>query len=236
MHILHLGATGRTGQPTLNLLLRNNHQITALVRNPSALEPHPNLTILPGSPLNQADLQTVINTSPTPIDAVVITLANTRTSDSPFSPPNSPPNLIVTTLLNTINAFQNAHAETVPLPKFIILSALGSGSSAPYTNPLLRILFRTSNMRWGYADHDAVEQELVRDRPRVPKLNFVLVRPTRLSDGENGGGDRIARVWDGKQMGRVGITAGIERAAVARFLLDCVEGNTWDGTMPIIIG
>lgn len=119
-------------------------------------------------------------------------------------------------------------------PKIVALSALGAGSSAANANCILRLLFRKSNMVYTYEDHDAVEQELVRQRnergPDEGAVPYVLVRPTRLV--EEGGG--AAKVFDGN--GTVGMMAAISRGAVAKFLVDAAEKRDWDWKAPIIVG
>lgn len=88
-------------------------------------------------------------------------------------------------------------------------------------------------MVYTYEDHDAVEQELVRQRiEKGPgAVPYVLVRPTRLVEG---GEEEHARVFDGT--GTVGMMTTISRGAVARFLVDAAERGEWDGTAPIIVG
>jgi putative NADH-flavin reductase len=48
MHIYISGGSGRNGQLTIQSALSRGHTVTALVRNPSSLTPHPSLTIIQG--------------------------------------------------------------------------------------------------------------------------------------------------------------------------------------------
>lgn len=245
MQILLLGATGRTGTQVLKELLARNHKVTALARNPESLESttpnSSNLTIIRGSPLNKNDISTALSASSSPVDAVITTLNPRRASDSPFAavhPTDSPPRMMADSMVVVLAALRedsdargkddNTSKKTTA--KVVALSALGAGSSAPHAHFLLRLLFRHSNMRFTYEDHDAVEEELVRQRGAVP---YVLVRPTRLvEDGEEDG--MAARVFDGD--GTVGMMETISRSAVARFLVDAAESDDWDGKAPIIVG
>lgn len=233
MQILLLGATGRTGTQVLKELLARNHKVTALARNPESLEstlPNgSNLTIIPGSPLNKTDISTALAASPSPVDAVITTLNPRRASDSPFAavdPTDSPPRMMADSMADVLAALREGDNASEGV-KIVALSALGAGSSAPHAHCLLRLLFRHSNMRFTYEDHDAVEEELVRQQQAVP---YVLVRPTRLVE-EDGG---TARVFDGD--GTVGMMETISRGAVARFLVDAAESDEWDGKAPIIVG
>ncbi|KAK7724682.1 hypothetical protein SLS63_008519 [Diaporthe eres] len=247
MQILLLGATGRTGLLVLKEALARNHTVTALARSPQSLEEnipvdHPNrsnLTTVAGSPLNAADVAAAIAASPSPVDVVITTLNPRRASDSPFAavdPADSPPRMMADSMAGVLAALKGdgAKKENSHKTKIVALSALGAGSSAAHTHCLLRLLFRQSNMRFTYEDHDAVEEELVRQQQQQGEAGavpYVLVRPTRLIDGEGGG---AARVFGGN--GTVGMMETISRGAVARFLVDAAERDEWDGKAPIIVG
>lgn len=253
MQILLLGATGRTGLLVLKEALSRNHSVTALARTPEKLEgsipaDHPNrsnLTTIAGSPLNTADVASALAVSPSPVDVVITTLNPRRASDSPFAavhPTDSPPRMMADSMVGVLAALrdiQNNNSNgrsSKKTPKVVALSALGAGSSAAHTHCLLRLLFRQSNMRFTYEDHDAVEEELVRQQQQQRgsggAIPYVLVRPTRLVEGGEGGG--AAKVFGGN--GTVGMMETISRGAVARFLVDAAEGEEWDGKAPIIVG
>lgn len=48
MHIYIVGATGRNGLIVVDEALNRGHTVTALVRNPGALNHHTNLTVIQG--------------------------------------------------------------------------------------------------------------------------------------------------------------------------------------------
>ncbi|KAK2610146.1 hypothetical protein N8I77_003599 [Diaporthe amygdali] len=239
MQILLLGATGRTGLLVLKEALSRNHNVTALVRSPSALETslgdHPNkanLTTITGSPLSASDIAAALAASSSPVDAVLSTLNPRRASDSPFAavhPTDSPPRMMADSMAGVLTALSEGQ-EGERKAKVVALSALGAGSSAARTNCLLRLLFRKSNMLSTYEDHDAVEEELRGAQGTERDVAYVLVRPTRLVEGEAG----VARVFGGD--GGVGMLETISRGAVARFLVDAAERSEWDGKAPIIVG
>lgn len=249
MQILLLGATGRTGLLVLKESLNRNHTVTALARSPETLEAsippdHPNrstnLTTVAGSPLNPADVAAALAASPSPVDVVITTLNPRRASDSPFAavdPADSPPRMMADSMAGVLAALEGQRAKgNNHRTKIVALSALGAGSSAAHTNCLLRLLFRQSNMRYTYEDHDAVEEVLVHQQGGAGAgdraIPYVLVRPTRLVEGGEDGG--AARVFGGS--GTVGMMESISRGAVARFLVDAAEGEEWDGKAPIIVG
>lgn len=255
MQILLLGATGRTGHPVLLEALARGHHVTALVRDPArapldALVPdeRDRLTLVTGSPLNADDVRRALLLAAADggrgtADVVVISTLNARrTSDSPFAAPHptdSPPRMMADSAVNVVAAFRAAAlgGGVRGVGKMVVLSALGAGSSAPHASCALRALVRHSGMRAQYEDHAAVEAVLMAAArgKRGPRVEFVLVRPTRLVDGD--GDDGAARVVDvsgGRAV--VPMLATVSRGAVARFLVDAAEGSKWDGRAPIIVG
>lgn len=236
MQILLLGATGRTGTPVLLEALSRGHSVTALVRNPASssldtLSPDQkaSLTLVKGSPLHTDDVRRALAANHG-ADVVVSTLNARRSSDNPFAAPHptdSPPRLMADSVANVVAA-----ASAGEKPRVVVMSALGAGSSAPHTAWAMRALIHHSRMRAQYDDHDAVEAEL-RDARAEGRVEFVLVRPTRLVDGDEG----VAKVVDVSRKGAgVPLMATVSRGAVARFLVDAAEKGEWDGEAPIIVG
>lgn len=76
MKIAILGATGRVGKQILQLAINDGHSVTALVRTPSQLEDHEQLTIIPG---NARDLHAVEQTLKG-ADVVVSALSTDKTT------------------------------------------------------------------------------------------------------------------------------------------------------------
>lgn len=250
MQLLLLGATGRTGLLVLKEALSRYHTVTALVRSPTALETslgdHPNrgnLTTVTGSPLSAADIAAALAASPSPVEAVVSTLNPRRASDSPFAAvhaTDSPPRMMADSMAGVLTALAEAQSpvdgnnnNNKKKAKVVALSALGAGSSASQAHWLLRLLFRHSNMRLAYEDHDAVEEVLRGAAGTARGVEYVLVRPTRLVEGgEGGGAARVVGAGDGV----VGMMETVSRGAVARFLVDAAERGKWDGMAPVVVG
>lgn len=190
---------------------------------------------------------------------IISTLQPRRTSDNPFAPPHptdSPPRMMADSIANVIaalpsqtqpqpaesaSASKNNHQDKIQKPKIIVLSALGTGSSNRNAHFLLRALFRYSNMKLTYDDHDAVAVEL-ENAADEGLLDFVIVRPTRLAEAghkDDGSVDfKEPRVFGQLQKGGggvVGLMEKVSRASVARFLLDAAESSSYNGQAPIII-
>ncbi|ORY31361.1 hypothetical protein BCR39DRAFT_89935 [Naematelia encephala] len=248
MQILILGATGRTGHLVLLESLRRGHAVTALVRNPSSLDDltstlpltqKSNLTLVIGSPLDPSDVLNAINTASSSSNnnnsqlVVISTLNSRRTSESPWAQPHptdSPPRMMADSISNVLSAFSTSkHDGSI---KVIHVSAIGVGKSTVNAHWLLRTLIAHSNIKLTYDDHFQVEEELkAAGNGTGNKVKWVIVRPGRLTEGDDG---NKAKVWPAEK-GMVGMTAKCSRGAVAGFLLDAAEGNEWDGKDPIIL-
>ncbi|KAF2168845.1 hypothetical protein M409DRAFT_20860 [Zasmidium cellare ATCC 36951] len=225
MHFLLLGASGRTGQLVLSAALAKNHTLTALVRNPTTFPTtttttSANLTLIPGSPTSSADLSTALSTTTTPIDAVIITLAIARKSDSPFSALASPAFLIRDTVRALLPQMK-AHG----VRRLIVMSTFGAGASWKHLAWPMKAVMKWSNMAYVLEDHDAVERE-VRGSEGV---EWVLVKPAMLKDGEAKAVREFGEGGEG-----VGLLDGITRESVAKVLVEAAEGEDWDERIVVI--
>ena len=79
-----------------------------------------------------------------------------------------------------------------------------------------------SNMAQAYTDHNMVDTEV-----KQSGLDYVLVRPTRLTDGA------VKPVKTFGNNGK-GVGSAVTRRSVAAFLVDAAEKDTWNGTTPVI--
>ncbi|KAI9778551.1 MAG: hypothetical protein M1835_004901 [Candelina submexicana] len=235
MRIFILGGNGRTGKLVVEEALQRGHTITALVRNPTSLNPQKGLTIVKGkqiptsrnlpkqpsgTPLSQSDIATAFSTTPNePPSAVISTLNASRVSDNPWSAVASPPRMMADSVANCV-----AVMKQYSVTRIAIMSAFGVGDSWPNLVWLMRWVIGGSNMRYQYEDHNLVEREV-----RGMGVDYVLVRPCRLSEAEK----LPVRVWGDTGRG-VGVGASVGRRCVAGFLVDCVEGGEWVGRTPVI--
>lgn len=226
--------------------LQRGHNVTALVRTPSALDDlaaklsaaqGSNLSVVKGSPLSSADVASAVATAAAPMSgaqlAVISALNPRRTSENPWSAPHptdSPPRMMADSIANVLSALSGAAAagQWAERPKVVYVSAIGVGESSRNAHWVLRALVGHSNVRLTYEDHEAAETEL---RGVGDGARWVVLRPGRLTEGDDG---RQAKVWPAER-GMVGMTARISRGALARFSLDAAEGSEWDGKDPIIL-
>ncbi|KAK6835736.1 hypothetical protein RU639_002417 [Aspergillus parasiticus] len=217
MHILIIGGSGRTGQLTIQELLRRGHQVTALVRKPSSIKQQIGLKLVQGTPTSRDDVRAAFQTDVP--DVVIVTLSAPRASDSPFAAPISPPRLMADCNANVVSAMKEFGVK-----KVVILQAFGVGDSWKNMNCALQLLMKKSNMIYQYEDHNHTDREV-----RASGVNFVLVRPSRLVDTDV----QDVKLWpqDGKG---VPLMASTSRVSVAHWLVDAAESNDWDNTAPVI--
>lgn len=125
-------------------------------------------------------------------------------------------------------ADSNANAVAVMkehgIRKIAIMSAFGVGDSLPNLVFIMRWVIKGSNMSFQWEDHNLVDQEM-----KKSGMDYVLVRPTRLTEG----GVQPVKLH-GNTGSSAGASAAISRKSVAAFLVDAVEKSTWDRTTPVI--
>lgn len=221
MRMLLVGANGRTGLLVVNEAISRGHTVTALVRNPSSLEPQPGLTIAKGSPLDASSIEAAFKATDNTDQpsAVIVTLNAARASDNPFAKSISPPRLLAESVTNILATMENYGVH-----KFVYTSAFGVGSSAQNLPLLMRLLIRYSNLGLAYKDHEEVD-EIV----KKSKSDWTLVRPVVMTEKEKQNVKCLED--DGKG---AGMSASISRASVAAFLVDAAEGDKWVQTTPVI--
>ncbi|TVY84917.1 Flavin reductase (NADPH) [Lachnellula suecica] len=219
MHLLIIGGSGRTGKFFIEESLQKGHTITALVRKTSSLSPAGGLAIVQGSCLDAKDVETAIESSPTPPSAVVVTLASLRKTESPFSKPVSSPTMMTDTHRVLIAAM-----KTHGIKKLVTMSVFGVGDSHPFVFFPTRLVLDYSGTSVAIKDHAGLEKLV-----RSSGLDWTLVRPVMLTDGERNG----VKVF-GNQGKGVGSVPKVSRASVAGFMVGCLETDRWNGNTPVI--
>ncbi|TKA65145.1 hypothetical protein B0A55_09881 [Friedmanniomyces simplex] len=210
MRVLIFGASGRTGQLATTEALARGHTVIVLVRKASSMTPAEGLTIIEGSPLNQPDVERAFTEIPKGApEAILVTLAAPRATDSPFAKPIAPPFFMRDSVRN-VTAVMKQHG----VKRIVIMSAFGAGDSSAQLAWPLRLLFRQSNMSFQYEDHDALDADV-----RVSgDLEWTLVRPVMLKEGEARSVRELGEVGEG-----AGMFDSVTRASVAEFLVKAVE-------------
>ncbi|KAF2100208.1 NAD(P)-binding protein [Rhizodiscina lignyota] len=219
MQILILGGSGRTGKLVIDEALRRNHSVAALVRNESSLKPRGNLTVVKGTPLKQEDIEAAFEATPSPPDAVIVTLNAARASDSPFAKPITPPRFLADSNENAVAVMRKYGVRRI-----VTMSAFGVADSSKEMAWLMRHIIRKTNMSYQFEDHDLVDKEM-----KTSGTDYTLVRPVVLSEGED------LPVKDFGDSGKgVGMMSKITRKSVASYLVKAAETNELRGRTPVI--
>ncbi|KAJ8133239.1 hypothetical protein O1611_g385 [Lasiodiplodia mahajangana] len=221
MHLLVLGGSGRTGKLIVEQAIRKDHSVVALVRSPSSLAAHPSLMPIQGTPMQREDIARAFSASPTPPEAVLVALSLRRVSDSPFAAisPDAPDKFMENSVANAISVMKDFGTKRI-----IILSQWGAGNSFSSANFLFRAMFKYTNMRYGLAAHNAVDEQT-----RQAGVEFVLARACVLADGH----PAPVRLYPSDGEG-IGFLPKITRTSVAKFMIEACEKNDFIGKSPVI--
>lgn len=169
MNILILGATGRVGSHIVTYALHECHHVTALIRSPEKIQiDHKNLTIIQGNVLNRDDIMRAINGMD-----IVISALNTDGT---------------TTLSESIPLIIEA-MENEGIKRIITIGTAGILQSRATPN-VLRYQSSESKQK---STRAAKEHHKVYDMLKQSTLEWTIVCPTYLPDGEKVGSYRIAR-------------------------------------------
>jgi putative NADH-flavin reductase len=169
MHILVLGATGRVGSHIVKYALQDGHQVTALVRTPDKIDTqHDRLTIIEGNVLEPKDLLHAMQG----VDGVISALNTDGTTTLSKSMP-----LLINTMLHK------------GITRIITVGTAGILQSR--TEP--EKLRYQSNESRRKSTRAAEEHEQVYTLLKGSTLEWTIVCPTYLPDGEVRGNYRIER-------------------------------------------
>ncbi len=208
MHILILGATGRTGERLLHEALADGYRVTILVRDRRKIGiSSGKLTVVERATLDADSLQQAISGC----DAVISTLNISRTSDFPWSSLRTPPTFLSDLLTRLIPICEAQHVR-----RLIVVTAWGANETRQHIPFWFRWLIDYSNIGVAYRDHERQEQLLTQSR-----LDWTIVRPVGLTNGR----DHKPLIETTGNQPKPNLT--ISRTNVARFLLDVVAGKRY---------
>ncbi|KAF4995261.1 hypothetical protein FGRMN_5226 [Fusarium graminum] len=214
MHFLIIGGTGRNGSLALQEALARGHTVTALIRNTAStkISTHSNLTLVQGTPTSRSDISKALVTPKSP-QVIVTALAQVRVTESPFAAlhPDTTPDFMAVSMSALLAAITQANLPSIP--KIVVNSAQGTGTSWRSMNLPGKLLFSHGSMGIGLKDHNEVDL-LVRESG----LHFVLARPVMLAEGEA----RSVKVWTDDGKGCAWMPK-ITRKSVGKWLVDAAE-------------
>ena len=201
MKILLIGATHGTGKEILNQTLAQNHEVTALVRNPAALTlQNEHLKVVQGDVLDIASVEQAMAGQEAVICSLGLSLSASRKPTTVYS--DGTRNLIA-----AMNK-QGVH-------RLICITGVGSGDSRGHGGFFYDNIFLPLLLNEGYADKTRQEEII-----KQSTLDWVIVRPGVLSNGQAKGHYRV--MLDGKYR-----IKGIARADVATFILEQLTSDTY---------
>lgn len=200
MQLLVVGATGGTGRQAILQALDRGHYVTALVRDPNKLTiQHPNLSVLTGDVLKPETLLPAVRRQ----DAVICSLGG-RPGQSDKSVADGTQNLI-------------AVMQQLAIRRLLVVSSFGVGTSYVDAPLFSKLVLKT------FLSGPIAEKEVQEKAVRESGLDWIIARPTRLTDDAATGRYRVAEHVKLPALSRPRIS----RADVATFLLDQLTNDRY---------
>ena len=207
MKFIIFGSTGGTGRQIVTQALEQGHDVTAFARSPEKLDrKHEKLQTIKGNVLDFDSVKHAIQGQ----DVVLCTLG---------LPPNDKSNLRANGTKNIIRAM-----EKTGIKRFICQSSAGVGDSKDTLPFLMKYLIVPLMLRHAFADHEIQENYI-----KESQLDWIIVRPAALNDGEHTGSYQHSYSADNKT-----VTNKISRADTADFMLKQLEDNSYLHKRPCI--
>ena len=207
MKILLFGATGRTGKLILQKAVKDGHEVTAIIRDPSKLNGI-NANIIQGTPYDKETVKKAIKNC----DAVINTLNVSRESDGPWAKLRSPKDMISRSVQNVLDVMPENSSKRV-----IVMGVLGAGESRKKLPLILRLILSTSNLKYAFEDHTRQEELLTKSN-----TNWTVVRLPMLTEEEGEKDILIKKINDDTKLNRK-----INRESVARFILNILNDENY---------
>lgn len=195
MKILVLGASQGVGALCVGAALAKGHTVTAFARTPSKLDlSYPQLKKVTGNFHNADSVRAAVQGH----DAVIICVSSTTIKGFEEKPD----------YFSQGTEFCIDAMKEYDVKRLVVLSAHGVGNSYPAASWFQRTFIIGMLIKYAFLDHD-VQERMVRESG----LDFVIARPTRLTNGKaKGNYERRAEP--------VSVPGTISRADVADFLVE----------------
>ena len=215
MHILILGATGRTGRILLNEALKRGHRVSIVVGHKGSLKTDPSLVdVHEGTPLNKFTLAEAMSGC----EAILSTLNISRVSDFPWARLRTSKDFLSSSMKKILELVTEKH-----ISRIIITTAWGVAETKKDIPFWFRWFINNSNIRFPYMDHEKQEEML-----KHSDTNWTIVRPVGLTDSEK---DKEVQVTL-NNVPKPSLK--ISRKNVALFMLDVLENNLYNRQCPVI--
>jgi putative NADH-flavin reductase len=208
MKLLILGATGKTGSVLLRQALDAGHDVTAIVRSAAGITTQsPNLHVVEGSVLRSQDLEKVVAGQ----GAVLSTLgARSLKETTIYSEP----------IRHAVGAMRTQRVK-----RLLCIASAGLEKRDPAFGFFYRVFLKGMLLRNSYADMTRMEAIL----DRVTDLEWIVVRPTFLTEGPLTGKYRVS-----KKLCPPGRRPRISREDVAHFMLQQIAAPDYVHQKPAL--
>lgn len=208
MKLLVIGATRGIGEELVKQALAAGHQVRVMARTPEkvALE-HKNLEVVAGDVLDPGAVVSALEGQEAVVLSIGLKMAWSEVS------------LFSEGTRILINAMEKA-----AIKRLLVVTGLGAGDSLNHGGFLYDKVFYPLMLKHMYRDKDRQEMLI-----RNSGLDWVIVRPGMLTNGDKTGSYRAITDLTGVQGGK------ISRADVAHFLLTQAESDQYLKQMPVLI-
>jgi uncharacterized protein YbjT (DUF2867 family) len=204
MKILVLGASQGTGALSVKSALAKGHSVSAFSRTPAKLDvTHAALTKIAGDFHDEASVHSAVAGH----DAVIICA-----SPSSLGAIKEKPDYFSRGTKYCIDAMKEHSVK-----RLVVLTAHGVGATKPAASWFQRTFLIGGLLKGFFRDHEV--QERITEESG---LDFVIARPTRLTNGKAKG--TYVRTTE-----LISVPGSISRADVADFLVEACESTTWVG-------
>ena len=198
MKIVIFGASGKTGRQLLEMALKQNHSVTAFVRNPSSLSDlhNSNLTVLQGDILDATSVEQAVENQDVVLLAVGV-------------PPNVKEPVLSTGTKHILQAMEKHGVKRI-----IVESGIGVGETISRAHLTKKLMISTILKRV-YADK-ALQEQYVKESNR----DWTILHAADLTNGPFTGTYRM-----GEDL-KLGIKASISRSDVADCMLKLLTDSS----------
>jgi putative NADH-flavin reductase len=208
MKIGIIGASKGIGYSLLNLALEEGNEVSILVRDPSKIEiNNSRLNIVKGDIRNLDSVKSVV----TGQDAICICIG--------IAPTNKPVDVFSKGVENVLSAMATESSQ-----KLISVTGIGAGETKGHGGFLYDKILNPLLLKSIYADKDRQEAII-----KASKVEWLIVRPGFLTDGERTGKYRVIDDLSGIKAGK------ISRLDVADFILKQLTNPTHFGKTPLLM-
>jgi putative NADH-flavin reductase len=215
MHILILGATGRTGRLLVKEALKRGHHVSVVVGHKSSLKCNAELVdIHEGTPLNIYTLANAMRDC----EAIMSTLNISRISDFPWSKLRTSKDFLSSSIQNVLTTAKEQHINRI-----IVTTAWGVAETRKDMPFWFRWLVDNSNIKYAYRDHARQEEML-----KLSGTKWTIIRPVGLTDSEKNRKVKVTLHNSRKP------SFTISRRNVAHFMLDVLEKDLYIRECPVI--